>query len=224
MNTQSIEYIFWKFKNLIQEKIDQWKNKKEILNHLNIEISKSNLKKIRKFIRNNIKKSDFININELKEICKSSYSYSEVLWKLNIKKSWNSFNKLKNIIQKNNIEVWHFTWKLWNLSPNQNLKNIKYQRSLKSLKYNLNEVFCNNSQVRQKILRTYIQKFWLLEYKCQKCWNIWFHNWEKLTLEIDHIDWNNKNNSLNNLRYLCPNCHSQTPTFKSKNIKNKNTQ
>lgn len=40
---------------------------------------------------------------------------------------------------------------------------------------------------------------------------IW--NGKKLSLQLDHIDGDNVNNSRENLRLLCPNCHSQTDTF-----------
>jgi hypothetical protein len=39
-----------------------------------------------------------------------------------------------------------------------------------------------------------------------------------LTLEIDHINGDGSDNSPGNVRFLCPNCHSQTPTFRSKNF------
>ena len=42
-----------------------------------------------------------------------------------------------------------------------------------------------------------------------------------ITLEIHHIDGNNKNNELSNLQILCPNCHSQTDNYRAKNIKKK---
>lgn len=40
-----------------------------------------------------------------------------------------------------------------------------------------------------------------------------------IQLELDHIDGNNENNNLSNLRLLCPNCHALTPTYRGKNIK-----
>ena len=38
-----------------------------------------------------------------------------------------------------------------------------------------------------------------------------------IALEIDHIDGNAANNLPGGLRPLCPNCHSQTETYKAKN-------
>ncbi len=40
---------------------------------------------------------------------------------------------------------------------------------------------------------------------------------KKISLEVDHIDGKHKNNLPINLRLICPNCHSQTPTYKAKN-------
>lgn len=39
----------------------------------------------------------------------------------------------------------------------------------------------------------------------------------KPLVEIDHIDGNSENSFLDNLRVLCPNCHSETPTFRARN-------
>ena len=44
-------------------------------------------------------------------------------------------------------------------------------------------------------------------------------NNKEINLELDHIDGNRTNHSLSNLRLLCPNCHSQTDTYRSKNTK-----
>ena len=36
-------------------------------------------------------------------------------------------------------------------------------------------------------------------------------------IELEHIDGNSENNQLDNLKLLCPNCHSLTPTYKGLN-------
>ena len=53
-------------------------------------------------------------------------------------------------------------------------------------------------------------------YQCDSC-SISEWNGSKIILELDHIDGNSTNNAENNLRCLCPNCHSQTSTYKAKN-------
>jgi len=64
-------------------------------------------------------------------------------------------------------------------------------------------------QVRLMITRT-------RPHICEIC-SITEWNNKPITLEVDHIDGNHKNNKQENLRLICPNCHSQTDTYKNKN-------
>ena len=58
--------------------------------------------------------------------------------------------------------------------------------------------------------------------KLHQCENCGLTKWFELTipLELHHIDGNRYNNSLENLKLLCPNCHALTNNYRAKNIKN----
>lgn len=60
----------------------------------------------------------------------------------------------------------------------------------------------------------------LCNHKCVKCGIGEEWNGEPLTLQLDHIDGDSDNNFPINLRILCPNCHTQTPTHGSKGFGN----
>ena len=50
--------------------------------------------------------------------------------------------------------------------------------------------------------------------KCMECgWNKINPKTKKVPIQIEHIDGDSTNNSLSNLKLLCPNCHSLTPTY-----------
>ena len=66
-------------------------------------------------------------------------------------------------------------------------------------------------------MRGYVERHNLLPYQCNICGCD--GNWQdgKISLEIDHIDGDSSNHTLENLRYLCPNCHALTATYRGRN-------
>lgn len=56
-----------------------------------------------------------------------------------------------------------------------------------------------------------------MEYRCVECNNQGIWQSKQLTLQLNHINGNRHDHSLNNLEFLCPNCHCQTDTWGSKN-------
>jgi hypothetical protein len=66
-------------------------------------------------------------------------------------------------------------------------------------------------------LKRLIRGLDLLPYLCSVCDQSPTWNNQPLVLQIDHINGDAADNRLENLRFLCPNCHSQTDTFAGRN-------
>jgi hypothetical protein len=83
------------------------------------------------------------------------------------------------------------------------------------------DVFIDGKEWGSELLRKYLHHYNLLEYKCasELCGITDWHG-AHLTLELDHISGVRSDNRIENLRWLCPNCHSQTPTFRGYNKSN----
>jgi len=69
--------------------------------------------------------------------------------------------------------------------------------------------------------RGIIRKLFEAGLKTNECEVCGIRNWNgsPLQMQLDHIDGNTYNHSINNLRMICPNCHSQTQTFCGRNKK-----
>jgi hypothetical protein len=91
-------------------------------------------------------------------------------------------------------------------------ERIKWKEILNKVLLGEIKVNCT-SGFKQSLLKSN-----LIKYECSSC-NITEWKGNKISLELDHIDGNTHNNILSNLRYLCPNCHSITDTYKGKNRK-----
>ncbi len=83
---------------------------------------------------------------------------------------------------------------------------------------NLEEVFVENSIRANEYIKKIVLKEKLIKYICADCEieNEW--NNKLITLELDHKNGVGNDNRICNLRFLCPNCHSQTETFRGRNI------
>jgi len=80
-------------------------------------------------------------------------------------------------------------------------------------------LFVANSKVQRGAIKRRIVSDNLIKQECRNCGlsNRW--NGKPLVLVLDHINGISDDNRLLNLRFLCPNCHSQTDTFAGKNVK-----
>lgn len=85
------------------------------------------------------------------------------------------------------------------------------------------QIFIFGSSVDRTTLRKRIISKNLLDYR--KCAICGISTWQgkEFPLILDHIDGDNHNNMLSNLRFICPNCDSQLPTWKGRN-RNKNLE
>lgn len=144
-----------------------------------------------------------ISDEQFKDIIASSNSYTDCLRALGLgTKGGSSTDILKRRIRELNCSTEHFHSK---------------ERQATNAKYSLDEILVENSSyanIARLKIRLVNEK--RLEYKCAICG---IDSWrgQRLSLQLDHINGINNDHRIENLRFLCPNCHSQTETYAGKN-------
>jgi endogenous inhibitor of DNA gyrase (YacG/DUF329 family) len=77
------------------------------------------------------------------------------------------------------------------------------------------EEWLNGTYYNKKGVPPDVAKTWVREQQGHACLHCSIKDWngKPITFQYDHIDGNRDNNTPNNIRMLCPNCHSQTETY-----------
>jgi hypothetical protein len=158
-----------------------------------------------------------IDIQELTIATKTSISYAEVLKKLRLKQSGSMQSRIKNEIKNLGLDISHFTGQAWCRGKNS------YQDKRIRNKYSDEIIFTENSNVSNVVVKNRLKSNPNYIHKCELCsikeWYDPFENKIKpVNLELDHINGNERDNRKENLRLICSNCHSFTPTYKGRNI------
>lgn len=92
----------------------------------------------------------------------------------------------------------------------------QYKKQQTITKWKNGEISGTTGYTCSKVVRNYMLE--KANYKCQKCgWGEENPYTHKIPLQIHHIDGNSLNNSEDNLQVLCPNCHSLTDNYGSRN-------
>lgn len=143
---------------------------------------------------------------ELESVVSSSISIAETLRKLGLSTGAPNYRALHKILKLHSISIEHFL----GLAHNKG-KRFGPKRDI--------EDYLNGTQpIGSNALRQKLIKLGIKQHKCEICG---ITEWcgKPTPIELDHIDGNNENNQLDNLRIVCPNCHAQTDNYRGRNTK-----
>lgn len=143
---------------------------------------------------------------ELQRIVSNCTSYAQVLNAIGLRPAGGNYATLKSRLIEFEIDTEHFTGQSWTAGKIFGPKRPIHE-------YLDNTYGISSNALRKRLISE--------EYLIAKCYSCSGTKWmgKDIPLELEHINGNHKDNSLENLTLLCPNCHAQTSTYRGRNIK-----
>ena len=148
---------------------------------------------------------------DLEKAVENSKSIRQVLGLLNLRLAGGNYSQIKKYFEMYKIDTRHFTGQAWN----------KGLRGIGKPRLELKNILVKNSNFQSYKLKKRLFAAKIKLKHCEEC------GWNKeaidgrLPLELDHINGDSRDNRIENLRVLCPNCHSLKATHRGRNIKKK---
>lgn len=156
-------------------------------------------------VRRYLSKRTEYSVDDVRCAVANSLCFADVLRMIGLTDHGGNRNTVKRIIEANSIPTDHF--------------RVSETNRRNKMQYAFDEIFCTNSKYPRSSLSKAAKRFNVLEYRCVRCGNVGEWLGETLPLVLDHINGINNDNRVDNLRYLCYNCHALTETFAGKNVR-----
>ena len=143
---------------------------------------------------------------EFENAAKQSFSIAGMCRFLGLKPSGGNYRQMHNTILKYKINISHFTGQGWNI-------NLGFKPFIEKP---LNEILVKDSTYQSHKLKRRLLSEGIKTHICESCG---LSEWQGklIPLELHHNNGNNRDNRLENLTLLCPNCHALTDHYRGKN-------
>ncbi|HLC69621.1 MAG TPA: HNH endonuclease signature motif containing protein [Patescibacteria group bacterium] len=146
---------------------------------------------------------------QLIEATKKCTSIRQVLKFLSLREAGGNYAQIKKYIKEIGIDSSHFTGPAWS----------KGKTGIGKPRILLKNILVKDNDFQSYKLKKRLFKEGLKQPKCEECGWCQKSIDGRIPLELDHVNGVRNDNRLENLRILCPNCHSLKTTHRGKNIK-----
>lgn len=143
---------------------------------------------------------------------KNSKSIADVIRFFGLRQSGGNSSHLRKRIDALGVSTKHFTGSAWNVGKKHKFGPDKKHWTERLRVYMPSEVLPNSAKLRRALLESGRPE------ECERC-GITDWLFKKLVFQFDHVNGDRFNCLPSNVRFLCPNCHSQTETFGARNIR-----
>lgn len=147
--------------------------------------------------------------DDLKHAVKNSLSIRQVIQKLGLVPAGGNYQQVTLSIKQLSLSTTHFTGQGWR----------KGKKIPRNPVYQLEDVLVLNSTFNSHKLKQRLFREGMKTPECEECGWATQSPDGRVPVELDHINGDRHDNRIENLRILCPNCHSLKPTHRGKNKK-----